>query len=139
MCRYAEGFYRTHFVCVPCRAVRKEFPRAATETPVRCVRCSAPMVDAGRDLHAPRRADRDGWRKLALLLADGTRFSGCGCKGPGPMPPTFAMARAAIDARTRRERDEEPLRAAARARNERRYGRRPTFGQGRRPAAARAA
>lgn len=122
-------------MCVPCRAARKEWPRFTGEPAVRCHGCGAAMIDAGFDVHVPRHADRRGWAKLGLLLADGTRFSGCGCNGPGPMPATLASARAAIDARARNEADEErsrPLRAARRRQFEASHGRAPTFGRGRR-------
>ena len=137
MCRYGISTYRTHFVCVPCRASRKEWPRPVGSPQVRCHGCGAAMVDAGYDVHIPRRADLREWGKLGLLLADGTRFSGCGCNGPGPMPATVASAKSALAARARAveaEREQFPVRAALRARHAARRGRTPTFGRARRAA-----
>ncbi|MFI7608729.1 hypothetical protein ACIBTV_26775 [Micromonospora sp. NPDC049366] len=101
MCRYAFARYKTHFACLADRRTAKHPPGAAP----RCPDCREPMVDLGRDFHAPRRADGRQWRKLALLVAagrravdgryraDGPLFDSCGCAGPGPRPTTLADAK----------------------------------------------
>lgn len=124
MCRYSASEYRTHYVCVPCRAVRKEWKRSA---PVPCARCGAPMIDAGRDFHTPRRANSREWRKLEVVFADGGRFDSCGCSGPGYCPPTIVGVRNGITERRRRLAASSIFRQAAAKRHERDRGRIPTF------------
>ena len=94
MCRYSDHQYPEHFVCVSCRVSCKgEFDQPGAER--RCPHCAVPMIAMGLDFKAPRKDATLQWRKLALLVADGVRFSSCGCGGPGPRPRTFAAAKAA--------------------------------------------
>ncbi len=82
MC-FRGGTGSRHHVCLPCRASYKRRHRAET-----CPRCRGPLIDAGQDLHVPRRSDTAGWRALGALLHAGVRFrSGC-CDGPGWRPRT---------------------------------------------------
>jgi hypothetical protein len=94
--------YKTHWACLPCRHTAKflseqwECMRVAPT----CPRCRAKMVHLGRDFHAPRRADTNQWRKVAVLYAAGITFDSCGCTGPGYRPRTLADAKADLrDAR----------------------------------------
>jgi len=90
MCRYARfGHpYRTHWACV---ADRRTF-KATWPAPI-CPDCRTPMIDMGRDFHAPRRHDLAQWRKLAILVEQGLLFHSCGCTGPGLRPRTLADAK----------------------------------------------
>jgi hypothetical protein len=88
MCRYGGGGYLTHWACVPCRRSRK----APSYCRQACHTCHRPMVDMGRDFHAPRRGAEAQWRKLAVLVQAGLLFHSCGCAGPGPRPRTLADA-----------------------------------------------
>ncbi|RKS71198.1 hypothetical protein BZB76_5685 [Actinomadura pelletieri DSM 43383] len=94
MCRYGEARYKTHYVCLPCRATFKLDFAPERERP--CPHCRLPMIDAGRDLAAPRRTDRAGWRALNVVLNAGLDFHSCGCEGPGFRPRTPAQVRAAL-------------------------------------------
>jgi hypothetical protein len=51
------------------------------------------MIDLGRDFKAPRRADKNQWRKVELLAKNGITFESCGCTGPGYRPRTLAEAK----------------------------------------------
>ncbi|GLW75051.1 hypothetical protein Kpho02_73480 [Kitasatospora phosalacinea] len=83
MC-YRGGTGSRHHVCLPCRASYKRRTGGTTA----CPRCRGPLIDAGQDLHVPRRADTAAWRALTALLQAGVRFeSGC-CHGPGWRPRT---------------------------------------------------
>ncbi|GLW56885.1 hypothetical protein [Kitasatospora phosalacinea] len=83
MC-FRGGTGSRHHVCLPCRA---SYKRRAGGTAV-CPRCRGPLIDAGQDLHVPRRSDAAAWRALGALLRAGVRFeSGC-CDGPGWRPRT---------------------------------------------------
>ncbi|QKW23847.1 hypothetical protein HUT16_36330 [Kitasatospora sp. NA04385] len=83
MC-FRGGTGSRHHVCLPCRASYKRRGQR-TET---CPRCRGPLIDAGQDLHVPRRSDTAAWRALTALLYSGVRFaSGC-CDGPGWRPRT---------------------------------------------------
>jgi hypothetical protein len=48
------------------------------------------MIDLGRDFKAPRRADKNQWRKVELLAKNGITFESC---GPGYRPRTLAEAK----------------------------------------------
>jgi hypothetical protein len=100
MCRYAEHHYRSHHVCVGCRVSFKHEGGAIS----RCPRCTAVMVNAGRDLEVPRRNDTAGWRALAAVLDAGLDFHSCGCGGPGyrPRTPAAVRQRLAVAERTGR-------------------------------------
>jgi hypothetical protein len=87
MCRYMFGRYRTHWVCL---ADRRCF-KATWQAPI-CADCDQPMIDVGKDFHAPRRTNLTQWRKVALLVQNGLLFDSCGCTGPGPRPRTLADA-----------------------------------------------
>lgn len=94
MCRYGMSTYKTHFACLPCRYSAKHPPRYTADAPLpACPHCREPMVDLGRDFHAPRRTDVRQWRKVAMLVRAGIRFDSCGCTGPGPRPATVGEAR----------------------------------------------
>ncbi|WP_436534860.1 hypothetical protein [Actinoplanes sp. HUAS TT8] len=94
MCRYAEVFYKVHYVCVPCRRSSK-LPWDAVEHP--CPRCRVPMVFAGHDFAAPRHRNTSGWVAVAAVLAAGLRYEGfqtCGCgRDPKFRPRTSAQVR----------------------------------------------
>lgn len=83
-CRYGMKTYRSHYVCTGCRVSFKHTPPGSYE----CPHCGGPMIDAGKDLHVPRRADKRAWRVLVALLESGVRFHSCGCCGPGYRPRT---------------------------------------------------
>lgn len=75
--------WRSHHVCLPCRASWKKAPDA-TRTHL-CPRCGGPLTDAGTQFAAPRRRDDAGWRALTAVLAAGLRFRPtCLCCGDGP-------------------------------------------------------
>lgn len=94
MCRYHLWVeYKTHYACLPCRFTAKH-PWVSKDAGPRCPHCRARMVALGRDFHAPRRADRNQWRKVSMLFAAGIRFDSCGCTGPGYRPRTLADAKA---------------------------------------------
>lgn len=131
MCRYGTTEYRSHFVCVPCRQVRKEWQH---HTP-NCTLCGTAMIDAGRDFHTPRRSDDRQWRKLALLFADGTSFDSCGCSGPGHVPHQLTDVQAAFTARERREGQQDPIRRSRQIQLTRKWGHTPLFGNRQRGAA----
>lgn len=84
MCRYGMTMYRSHYVCTGCRVSFKHTPLGEH----RCPHCARVMIDAGRDLHVPRRGDRRAWGVLVKLLDAGVRFHSCGCHGPGYRPRT---------------------------------------------------
>ncbi|MFF5080282.1 hypothetical protein ACFY36_24795 [Actinoplanes sp. NPDC000266] len=94
MCRYAQVFYRVHYVCVPCRHSSKQ-PWDGVVHP--CPRCRVPMVRAGHDFAAPRRRDSSGWAAVAAVLGAGLRYEGfetCGCgRDPKFRPRTRAEVR----------------------------------------------
>lgn len=96
MCRYAVHPAKTHWACLPCRWTSKHPTRWACEDGPHCPRCRSRMVDLGRDFHAPRRADTNQWRKVAMLFAAGITFDSCGCNGPGPRPRTLADAKSQL-------------------------------------------
>ena len=119
MCRYSMfSRIRTHFACVACRRSAKHPQNAAP----RCPDCRQPMVELGRDFHAPRRGNLAQWRKIALLVAagrravdpryrqDGPLFDSCGCGGPGPRPATLSDAKTLL----RRRRSDHRAPAVAR-------------------------
>lgn len=125
MCRYAFSGYRTHFACLDDRRAAKHPAGAAP----RCPDCGQPMVELGRDFHAPRRADRRQWRKVAMLVRAGVRavdplrrggplFDSCGCTGPGPRPAGLADAKTLL----RQRRSDRRVRAAVIGRGRRRRG-----------------
>ncbi len=95
MCTYAEVTYKVHYVCVPCRRGQKGAWDAAEH---RCPRCRAPMVLAGHDFAAPRKADVRGWAAVAAVLGAGLRYDGfepCGCgRQPKYRPRSTAQVRA---------------------------------------------
>lgn len=95
MCTYAEVTYKVHYVCVPCRQSRK-LPWDGAEH--LCTRCRVPMVCAGHDFAAPRKADDGGWSAVAAVLGAGLRYEGfesCGCgREPKYRPRTRAQVRA---------------------------------------------
>jgi DNA-directed RNA polymerase subunit RPC12/RpoP len=95
MCTYAMVHYKVHYVCLPCRRSHKQ-PWHGGEH--RCARCRRPMLYAGHDFAAPRRADERGWRAVAAVLEAGLRYEGfepCGCgQEPKYRPRTSAQVRA---------------------------------------------
>lgn len=93
MCRYACHEYKTHYACFPCRFTAKyeQYCGSATKE---CPHCRGRMIDLGRDFKAPRRADKNQWRKAELLFGNKIRFRSCGCSGPGYRPRTLADAKA---------------------------------------------
>jgi hypothetical protein len=95
MCTYAMVMYKVHYVCVPCRQSHKYVWSGAEH---RCPRCRAPMVSAGHDFAAPRRADDRGWAAVTAVLGAGLRYEGfeaCGCsRKPEYRPRTGAEVRA---------------------------------------------
>lgn len=93
MCRYSEHPCMSHYACLPCRHTAKH-PLEAAESGPHCPLCRAPMTNLGRDFKAPRRADNNQWRKVALLVEAGITFDSCGCTGPGYRPRTLADAKA---------------------------------------------
>lgn len=48
----------------------------------RCPICQSGLFDAGRDFKAPRRSDLKQWRKVAVLLRAGFRFTRYNSRGP---------------------------------------------------------
>jgi hypothetical protein len=88
MCRYMFDRYRTHWICV---ADRRCF-KATWQAPI-CPDCGHPMIDVGKDFHAPRRVNPTQWRKIAMLVEEGLLFHSCGCTGPGPRPQTLSDAK----------------------------------------------
>ncbi len=97
MCRYALTTYKVHYVCVPCRQSRK-LPWDGAEH--LCTHCRAPMVFAGHDFAAPRRADDRRWAAVAAVLQAGLTYEGfvtCGCNhDPKYRPHTGAEVRARL-------------------------------------------
>jgi hypothetical protein len=91
MCRYSGTRYKTHYVCLPCRASFKVDFDPERERP--CLHCRLPMIDAGRDFAVPQRTDRDAWRALAVVFNAGLDFHSCGCGGMGFRPRTPAQVR----------------------------------------------
>jgi hypothetical protein len=104
MCRYMFDPYLTHWVCV---ADRRSF-KAIWQAPI-CPDCSTPMLDVGKDFHAPRRADLRQWRKVGLLVERGLLFHSCGCSGPGPRPRTLADAQSQFGLRRSDRRHRAPV------------------------------
>jgi hypothetical protein len=92
--------YKTHWVCVRDRRTFK----ASWQAPI-CPDCDTPMIDVGKDFHAPRRAALAQWRKVAILVEQGQLFDSCGCGGPGPRPRTLADAKSQFG---RRRADRRP-------------------------------
>lgn len=95
VCRYAMVVYKVHYVCVPCRQSHK-LPWDGAEH--LCTRCRTPMVYAGHDFAAPRKADDRRWAAVTAVLEAGMRYEGfatCGCsKNPAYRPNTSAQVRA---------------------------------------------
>ena len=103
MCRYASHDYRDHFACFRCRKAFKSWQyngreevngwagrrRRHVPREVACPECSRPMADMGLDFKAPPIADREAWRVMEALHANGFTFHNCGCGG-GYVPPRRA-------------------------------------------------
>ena len=94
MCTYGFVAYKVHYVCAPCRQSFK-YPWDGAEH--RCPRCRTPMVYAGHDFAAPRRADDRRWAAVEAVLGAGMRYDGfeaCGCgREPKHRPRTGAEVR----------------------------------------------
>ena len=95
MCKYADGAYRHHYLCVPCRYHAKA--DLSTTAPA-CPSCGAELIRVGRDFAPPRKTNDHQWAKLALMAAQGRlvdAFDSCGCGGhnPGRNPATVGQAR----------------------------------------------
>lgn len=100
MCRYMFDRYKTHWVCLTDRRCFKATKRPARlKTAPICPDCRRPMVDVGRDFHAPRRGNLTQWRKVALLVQNGLLFDSCGCTGPGRRPRTLGDAKSQLGRR----------------------------------------
>ncbi|WP_220447634.1 hypothetical protein [Nonomuraea diastatica] len=95
MCTYAEVTYKVHYVCVSCRQSRKLAWDGGEHL---CTRCRRPMVFAGHDFAAPRKAKDREWAAVAAVLGAGLRYEGfetCGCgREPKYRPHTSAQVRA---------------------------------------------
>jgi hypothetical protein len=95
MCKYSDGAYRYHYICVSCRYHIKFGPFAVVPL---CPSCGAALVNVGHDFAAPRKTNDSQWAKLALMAHQGRlayAFNSCGCGGhyPGRNPATLGQAR----------------------------------------------
>jgi predicted RNA-binding Zn-ribbon protein involved in translation (DUF1610 family) len=94
MCRYSQHPAKTHLVCLTCCATFK-YERGVVGF---CPMCGEVMWDAGRDFKAPRRGDRNQWKKIYLLASHGVSFDSCGCGHDMFRPKTLGEAKRLIEA-----------------------------------------
>lgn len=52
-----------------------------------CPQCGGQMAAMGLDFKAPLQRNAEAWRIVATLYENGFAFGGCGCGGPGYVPP----------------------------------------------------
>ncbi len=109
MCRYAMyGPYKEKWACFSCRKSFKQTSRWESARPihpvkdserlVRCPHCGERMHNMGLDFKAPSQTDGEQWQKVAMLFANGYKFSSCGCDGPGPRPARLKEVAAFLEA-----------------------------------------
>lgn len=111
MCRYAgHGWpYRMPYACFNCRISLKQDLMYYMDTEseprsfVKCPNCESEMKMMGHDFQAPRKSNKNQWRKIRLLYEAGITFNSCGCEGPGYRPKTLSEAKNSVKIRTEEE------------------------------------
>lgn len=114
------GPYKEKWGCFSCRKSFKQTSRYRRlhflpvaedgERLVRCPQCGERMKDMGLDFKAPRQTDREQWKKVELLFANGYKFSSCGCNGPGPRPARPKEVAAFVEEQKWEAREQERIR-----------------------------
>ena len=77
------GVRRTAYACFACRISVKQNWDAERRV---CGRCAGELHSMGWSFHAPPASDREQWRKVQTLFAEGFRFFGSGREGGEPLP-----------------------------------------------------
>jgi DNA-directed RNA polymerase subunit RPC12/RpoP len=110
MCRYSRwGMdYNMPYACFNCRKSFKissvwENYEEKDYSGQKCPECGDMMTRMGHDFQAPRKQNKNQWRKLRLLVAAGITFNSCGCEGPGYRPQTLSEAKNRIKLPTEEE------------------------------------
>ena len=76
---------REAFACFDCQV---SFKRGDEVETLVCPRCSGTMHRMGWSFHAPLKRDREQWKKVQILFAEGFRFYGSGSSDQEPIPDT---------------------------------------------------
>ena len=119
---FADGRPSGKWACLSCRRVSKRVWKPGAPI-LACALCRAPLRCVGKYFAAPRRGDREQWRKVAALLESGVVFNERDLSEPRP-PKYLSELPAFLDERRERDRlaayESEQHRAGARARHKKR-------------------
>ena len=74
------------FACFDCRVAIK---RDQDEYTIVCPTCKGTMYHMGWSFHAPKKREKDQWKKVQWLFAEGFRFYGSGWRTDIPLPKKY--------------------------------------------------